>query len=498
MRRAAQGVGRRLSSQPLVHVEEEVDLLKARQAEHLWHPMTQQRPWSAKERSPPAAVVSSAGSTLTRKDGTTLLDSIAGLWCVNVGYGREELAVAAYEAMRELPYHSPTLASPQQIDLAAKISELLRMDNAHTYFTSSGSEANEAAFKIARQFHAANRSDPAGALRYKILSRYRAYHGNTAGAMAATGQAERKIGFGPEAPGFVKVTAPYAYRKHPKLTDEEHVDEILKVLEETIIMEGAETVAAFVMEPFISGGGVLIPPHPKYIPGVRKICDKYGVLLIFDEVVSGFGRTGEMFGFHHFPDVTPDIATMAKGLSSGYSPLGAVSVSNAVFQKFHDSESALPPRLAHFRQVNTYGGHPVSCAVALKNIEILEREDLVDRAADVGSYFYDTLQSTLADHPLVGDIRHKGLLLGVELVTDKHTKAPLPEPLAAEIPKFAEFNHGIIIGRNGVTVPGLNNVLILAPPFVITHDECHAIANAIYHALEHVKDRALDVGKAGD
>ncbi|KAH8079458.1 4-aminobutyrate:pyruvate transaminase [Aureococcus anophagefferens] len=356
---------------------------------------------------------------------------MGGLWCVNIGYGREEVARAAYEAMTALPFLSPLHGSAPQIELAAKISELLRY--ARRRFTASGSEANEAAFKIARQYHAANvERDPSGPLRHTIIARHRAYHGNTAGAMAATGQAERKIGFGPQPPGYLHVPPPYAYRRPA----------------------GVTTVAAFVMEPVMSGGGVLVP-HETYLRDVRRICDKYGVLLILDEVVSGFGRTGAMFGHQHY-GATPDIITLAKGLTSGYCPLGACAVTSDVFDRFHDDpfgasgKSTLPSRLAHFRSMNTYGGHPVACAVGLKNIEIIEREGLVDRARDVGDFLKGSLEAALDGHPLVGE--------------------------RAEM--------GVVVGRNGSTVPGLCNVLILAPPFIVTEDECRKITDAIKRALD--------------
>ena len=285
--RASARLPRRLKSTAAAALEPwvgaDVEALQDLQGKHVWHPMTQQRPWSVAEAAPPVPVAKAAGSTLTRMDGTELLDAMGGLWCVNIGYGREEVARAAYEAMTALPFLSPLHGSAPQIELAAKISELLRYD-AHVYFTASGSEANEAAFKIARQYHAANvERDPSGPLRHKIIARHRAYHGNTAGAMAATGQAERKIGFGPQPPGYLHVPPPYAYRRPAGVTVEQHGAEVCRQLEETIVMEGEQTVAAFVMEPVMSGGGVLVP-HETYLRDVRRICDKYGVLLIPDEV----------------------------------------------------------------------------------------------------------------------------------------------------------------------------------------------------------------------
>jgi len=460
-----------------------IDDVRAKTERHVWRHMT---PHAA---PPPAPVVTARGSTLHRLDGSEALDSMAGLWCVNVGYGREELAATAYDAMNQLSFLSPALGSVPQVELAAKISDLLDYDRpAHAFFTASGSEANEAAFKVARMYHAANiANDPSGPLRHKIIARHRAYHGNTAGAMAATGQAERKIGFGPQPPGYLHVPPPYPYRAS---TDPEtHCADVVRQLDETISFEGSETVAAFIAEPVMSGGGVLVPPEA-YLKGVREVCDKHGVLLILDEVVSGFGRTGAMFGHQHY-GVTPDIITMAKGLTSGYQPLGACVVTADVFDRFRGDadafpgkvETTLPKRLQHFRQINTYGGHPVACAVALKNLEIIEREQLVERAASMGDFLTSTLERDIGDHPNVGEVRGKGLLIGVELVKDRATKEPLDEPAAnAIVARCADA--GVVIGRNGSTIPGLGNVLILAPPFVITEDECVRLSGAIRDALQ--------------
>ena len=483
-----------VASEPWALGQEVVEVLRRKESQHVWHPMTQHRSVVREEVKPPAPVASASGSTLTRMDGSEMLDAMGGLWCVNIGYGREEVARTAYEAMAALPFLSPQHGSAPQIELAAKISELLEY-NAHVYFTASGSEANEAAFKIARQYHAANvENDPSGPLRHKIIARHRAYHGNTAGAMAATGQAERKIGFGPQPPGYLHVAPPYPYRRHASMTEAEHGAEIARQLEEAIQMEGEQTVAAFILEPIMSGGGVLVPTEG-YLRDVRRICDKYGVLLILDEVVSGFGRTGKMFGHQHY-GVRPDIITLAKGLTSGYSPLGACAVTDSVFEKFLDNpdpvtaggaklSSTLPPRLAHLRQINTYGGHPVACAVGLKNLEIVERENLVERAETTGAFLTAALQNALGDHPLVGEIRGKGLLIGVEMVTDVYTKDPLEEDRSGAVVQNCA-DQGVIVGRNASTVPGLCNVLILAPPFIITEDECLRIADTIKSALDAV------------
>ncbi|KAJ1454035.1 pyridoxal phosphate-dependent transferase [Pelagophyceae sp. CCMP2097] len=472
-------LGRRLSSAAAAPAG--LSELQQKNADHLWHPMTNQKAWTEGTAKAPPPVVKARGVTLHRADGSTLIDGIGGLWCVNAGYGRSELADVARDAMMDLAYLSPVMGSVPSIELAAKLGSMLQLDGGtHVFFTASGSEANESAFKMARMFHVVN--EPAGALRYKIIARHRAYHGNTLATMAATGQAERKTGFGPMPGGYVHVSPPYPYRRHVKLTEEEHTDELIRQLDECIQYEGKETVAAFIMEPFISGGGVLIPGDD-YLRKVRAVCDKHGVLLILDEVVSGFARTGKMFGHQHF-GVKPDIMTMAKGLTSGYMPLAAIAASEKVFKAFQGTPS-LPARLGHFRQINTYGGHPVACAIALKNIEILEREDLAGAARDMGEYLKQALRDAVGDCPFVGDIRGKGLLVGVELVTDRATKEPLPEAVCAKL-IGACAARGVIVGRNGSTIPGLCNVLIIAPPLVITKEECDTVVACIKAGLAEV------------
>ena len=294
--------------------------------------------------------------------------------------------------------------------------------------------------------------------------------------MTATGQAERKIGYEPLAPGFLHVPPPYPYRRHPKLTEEEHGAECVKFLEDTIIHEGEETVAAFLMEPMISGGGVLVPPD-NYLVEVRKICDKYNVLLILDEVVSGFGRTGKMFGHEHW-GAKADIFTFAKGMASGYMPVAATVVKESIFEAFYGEAT----ELKHFRHINTYGGHPVAAAVSLKNIEIVEHENLAANAEKMETYIKGRL-SEFADHPLVGEIRGKGLLLGIELVSDKENKTPLETARSNAIVQNC-MKQGVLVMRNGYTIPGLDNVLIMAPPLILKESEADIIVDAIGNALK--------------
>ncbi len=436
----------------------------------LWHPLTQHKSLAD---SPLPLIVKGEGCYLEDAQGNRYLDAMAGLWCVNIGYGRRELAETAAAQMTELAYLAPTMTHAPGARLADRILTLLDW-RGRVYFSSSGSEANEAAFKIARQYHM-QAGKAGGASRYKIISRHRAYHGNTLGAMSATGQAERKIGYGPMAPGFIHIPPPYPYRAHAKLSPAEHGIACAQALEETIRYEGPETVAALLMEPIISGGGVLAPPD-EYLPRVRAICDEYGVLLIFDEVVSGLGRTGELFGHWHWR-VQPDIITMAKGLSSGYLPLAATAVQEHIFDAFLGEAGDL----RHFRHINTFGGHPVSTAVGLRNLEIVEQEGLVENARRVGAYALTKL-GALSAHPWVGDVRGRGLLLGVELVADKATKAPLGDAdMLAILSRCKQA--GVLLGRNGNTVPGLCNILIMAPPLVVTETEIDHIVAALAFAL---------------
>jgi adenosylmethionine-8-amino-7-oxononanoate aminotransferase len=429
----------------------------------LWHPMLQHRGLDA---AMPRQIESAAGCFLVDAAGNRLLDGVSGLWCVNVGYGREELADVAREQMARLPYLPLSFTHAPAAELAGKLVEMLGYP-AKVYFTSSGSEANEAAFKIARQYHA----QTGGQRRFKIIARYRGYHGNTLGALSATGQAERKQGYEPLLPGFLHVEAPDAYRITHDCAAE---------LERVIAREGADTVAAFIMEPIVAGGGVLVPPDD-YLPRVREICDASGVLLILDEVVTGFGRTGAAFA-HQRAGVVPDLLTLGKGIASGYQPLAAVVARQHVFDAF----GGAPEELRHFRHINTYGGHPVATAVALRNIAIMEREGLFERAAATGDALLARLRR-LESCPRVGHVRGRGLLLGIELVEDQATRAPLSAAAtSAVVARCAAA--GVIVGKTTNTTPGFANVVILAPPLILADDEAELLATALERAIEDVSD----------
>ncbi|WP_035297479.1 aspartate aminotransferase family protein [Brevibacillus thermoruber] len=441
------------------------EALLAKDRAHMWHHMSPYNP-------NPMIVTEASGSWVTDIDGNRYLDGMSGLWCVNIGYGREELAEAAYEQLKSLAYFPLTQSHVPAIKLSEKVSEWLGGEY-RVFFSNSGSEANEVAFKIARQYHHQN-GQPG---RYKFISRHRAYHGNTMGALAATGQSIRKQKYEPLAPGFLHVSPPYCYRCPFGKSYGSCSLECAQVFDEVINWEGEETVAGVIMEPVITGGGVIVP-SPEYLPKVREICDKYGVLLIVDEVICGFGRSGRKFGHQNF-GVKPDIVTMAKGITSAYLPLSATAVRADIADKFNEQGVNL-----HFRHVNTFGGNPAACALALKNLEIMEEEKLIEKAERLGAELREKL-SFLENHPHVGDIRSFGFLMGIEMVEDRATKEPAaPDKLTRVI--VACKQRGLIIGRNGDTVPGFNNILTLSPPFSTTSDDLDFIARVLREAFEEL------------
>lgn len=430
------------------------------------HPIVQHKVLESKQ----IVVAGGQGSTIFDADGTAYLDAMAGLWCVNIGYGRTELADVAAEQMRELAYFPHTAMNAPAAGLADKINGLMG-GGYHTYFVNSGSEANEAGFKIARQYM---KHEHPGEFRFKTISRYFAYHGTTLATLDAGGMGERKAKFEPFSGDFVHVAQPYCYRCPFGLNYPSCGLACVKNIENTILGEGPETVAEVIVEPIMSGVGVAVPPD-EYLPEVEKLCRKYGILLHLDEVINGFGRTGKMFAHQHY-DVSPDIIAIAKGISSAYMPIAATVVKNSVFDSFYGD----PSENRQVGQVNTYGGHPVAAAVALRNIEIMEAERLAERAAEVGRYFLDGLTG-LMRHKIVGDVRGKGLLLGIELVKDRVSKEPVDAATIGTIVDFCR-EHGVIVGRSGGG-RRYGNTIVFSPPLVITRGECDRIVETLDRAL---------------
>ena len=431
----------------------------------VWHQMSGRPADGAKG---PLILAEGDGAWVTDVDGNRYLDGLSGQWCVNVGYGRKRLADAAAEQLKRLAFHPLTRGHVPAIELGERLDALLGGERA-TFYSNSGSEANELAFKLVRQYHQL-RGEPG---RFKIIARYRAYHGSTLGALSATGQAMRRVGYEPLAPGFLHVAPPDPYRDGVAPDDlEEYGRRCAAELERTIEFELPETVAAVIMEPIITGGGILIPPD-SYLPAVRELCDRHGVLLIVDEVICGFGRVGAWFG-HEDSGVRPDIVTLAKGITSAYFPLAATVVDERIFATF-PSDPADPGRLRH---INTFAGHPAGCAVALETIAIMEEEGLVERSASLGATLLARLQDALGDHPLVGEVRGRGLLIGIELVADRATRAPAERAVSAGMVAAAQ-SRGLLVGRNVDTAAGLDNVIALAPPLSMTDADADHIVETL-------------------
>ncbi|MBO0685621.1 MAG: aspartate aminotransferase family protein, partial [Candidatus Dormibacteraeota bacterium] len=398
------------------------------------------------------------GAVLTDVEGRKYVDAMASLWNVNVGYGRRELAEAAARQMSELAFSSAYggFGNPPATRLAARLAELAPGDLEVTFFASGGGEANDTAYKLARLYWKL-RGEPG---KLNVVSRLRDYHGTTLGATAATGLPVFWEGFGPLAPGFLHAPAPDPYRHQPGEDGAGAGAAYARKLEEVVLEAGPETVAAVVAEPVQGAGGLIVPPAD-YLPLVREVCDRHGLLLIADEVITGFGRTGRWFGLEHW-QVRPDLMIFAKGITSGYLPLSGVMLSGDV----HRTLAGLGAYLPHGF---TYSGHPVACAVALRNLQVLEEEGLVARAAAMGERLQQRLAG-LRSHALVGDVRGLGLLGGVELVRDRETKElHAPSAGVARRVSLHALAEGVIVRALG------GDVIALAPPFVITEDQVNQV-----------------------
>lgn len=401
-------------------------------------------------------------------DGKRYIDAVAGLWCVNVGHGRQELIDAGSEQLEKLAY-GPTffgLSTPPATLLARKLADLYPGRINHFHFTSGGAESNESAIKMARYYWALNGKPD----KSTILSRQKAYHGIAMGTLSATGIPGFWKNFGPRPPGFVHISAPFAYRNGAGMSEDEYLDSLIAELEETIEREGADTIAAMIGEPIMGGGGVIVPPA-EYWSRVAEVLKKNDILLIADEVITGFGRTGKLFAAETY-GYQPDIVSMAKGISSGYIPLGAVGVSDEIANVIYEPD-------AMFMHGFTYSGHPVACAVGLANIDLLLQEQLTENAAEVGEYLLGRLEQ-LHDHPHVGDVRGKGLMFAVEVVKDKENRTPYDasDGIASKM-VAAERKHGIL-------AYGTDAGVILSPPLTLTRAEADDIADAVRAAIVDV------------
>jgi adenosylmethionine-8-amino-7-oxononanoate aminotransferase len=432
---------------------------------HLLHPLHHPTSYASSR-----IWVEGRGAIIKDAAGREYIDGLAGLWNVNVGHGRRELADAARDQMATLAYHSSYAGSTNYpaIALAEKLSELVYPSINAFFFTSGGAEASESAFKTARFYWKAKGKPD----KVKVISRHRAYHGLTLAAMSATGLPVFWPMFEPRVPGFLHIDAPDPYRF---LNADPNVSlgvAAANKLEEAILREGADTVAAFIAEPVQGAGGVIVPPAD-YFPRIREICDEHDVLFIADEVITGFGRTGRWFGLEHY-GVEPDIMQFAKGVTSGYIPLGGIGVSDAV----RDVINGVPPA-KRWMHAYTYSGHPTCCAVALENIAIIERERLVERSADAGVYVLNRLRG-LESMANVGHVRGQGLIAGIEVVADQTTKQLFP----AEAGITARLTEAML--ERGLCTRVVMDCICLAPPLVISDQQIDAIVERVGDAIQGV------------
>ncbi|MGQ9676134.1 MAG: aminotransferase family protein [Chloroflexota bacterium] len=444
----------------------DAEALAKNDVEHVLHPFT---PLKAHSRQGPVVIVEGKGIWVHDAAGQEYLDGTAGLWCVNVGHGRKEIAEAAAVQMAKLAF-SPMFwgfAHPVAINLATRLAEITPFGLNHFFFTSGGSESIESALKIARYYWYVQDKPQ----KIKFVSRLFGYHGVSYGALSATGIEMIKHQFGPMLTGFLHIVPPYCYRCFLGKTYPECEVACAWALAHVIDQEDPETVAAFVAEPVQGSGGLIVPP-PEYLPIVRRICTERNVLLIADEVITGFYRTGPAFGVMH-SNVTPDLMALAKGISSGYVPLGAVAVSDDIY----DTVASSPALFAHGF---TYSGHPVACAAALKNLDILVGENLGANAAEMGAYLLNRLNE-LRELPYVGDVRGQGLLGAVELVEDKSTRAGFDpaKQVGAQVAMAARMR--------GLIVRPILDIIVMSPPLVVTRSDIDTLVERLGQAIKSIR-----------
>lgn len=423
----------------------------------LFHPVDQQEPF---------VWVEGEGAVLRSADGREFIDGLACLWNVNVGHGRRSLAQAAARQMEQLAFATAYTGSTNipLVQLAERLATKCYPGISRFFFTSGGAEANDTAIKTAR-FYWGTLGRPE---KFKVISRELAYHGVTIGSMYATGLPMYWPMFGQRPAGFVHIPSPYPYRF---LSDDAGGSgrAAADLLEQAIVHEGPETIAAFIAEPVQGVGGVIVPP-PDYFPRIREICDKYEILFIADEVITGFCRTGRWFGLEHW-NVKPDILSFAKGVTSGYIPLGGVGFSDKVYEVLANA----PPE-KRWMHAYTYSGHPTSCAVALANLDILEKENLVDAARVKGERLLAGLKQ-LESHPNVGEVRGIGLMAAVELVEDKATRKPFAAARKTGTRLYKECV------KRGLWSRFREDIYMLAPPLVIREDQIDRIINILGDAI---------------
>ncbi len=460
--------------------------LRAAARDHLWLHFTRTSGYE------PPVIVRGEGCYLWDDEGTRYLDALAGLFSVNIGYSHgEEIGQAALAQMRELPFYTNwSYAHPRAIELAQELSTLTPPGINRAFFVSGGSEAVESAWKVARQYHLAKGQPRTTAIetsyvdprqyqsrraerRWKAVARRTAYHGTTMGALSINGIAALRAPFEPLVPDVIHVRNTNRFHRPLDETEDQFTAFLLEDLESAILQAGPETVAMVIFEPVQNAGGSFLPPAG-YFQGVRAICDRYDILLCADEVITGFGRTGEWFGSIKY-DFVPDLMTTAKGLSSSYAAIGALLVSDKVYDAFGDERSM-------YLHGITFGGHPVGCAIALKNLEIMKREKIVEHVRETQHSLEDHLRSLLA-LDIVGDVRGTGFMWAIELVKNKETRETFSpaecETLLRGYLSHALFEHGLICRADDREDP----VVQISPPLVAGEEEFSKIVGILGDVL---------------
>ncbi len=450
----------------------------------LLHPFTRADDFAAGRVPGQRIVNSGAGIRVTDSHGRSVIDGMSGMYCVNVGYGRDAIVDAITAQARELPYYHifAGASHPQAIQLADKLIGLTGGRMRRAFFGLSGSDANETQIKLVWYYH----NVIGKPLKKKIIARHRGYHGGTTMTASLTGLPAYHSGFDLPFSLVRHTTAPDAFWAHEP-TPEAFAQRCADDLERLILAEGADTVGAFIAEPMVGSGGIL-PPPPGYWPAIQAVLRKYEVLLIADEVITAFGRLGAMFGSSLY-GIEPDLMTLAKGLTSGYVPLSAALVGPKVWQALQDGA----PRHGIFAHGYTYSAHPLGAAAALANIKIIEDEDLCGNAREVGAYLLGRLRERMAGQPLVGDVRGAGLLLAVEFVAEG---AP-QRPLAPEL-KFsaAVANHAMDGGLLARPLPA-NNIVGMSPPLTLTRKDADEIVDILGRAVDRATTELTAAQRAG-
>lgn len=439
-------------------------------AAHYLHPFTDHK----ELRGAGSRIITHAnGPFIYDSEGVEILDGMAGLWCVNVGYGRDELADAAYRQMKELPYYNSFFkcSTPTPVLLSKRLAEIAPKGVSQVFYGSSGSEANDTALRLVRHFWTLEGKPE----KNRIISRKNAYHGSTVAGTSLGGMEGMHNQLGGAVPNIVHVMMPYAYELAlPGESDHDFGLRAAKAVEDAILEAGAENVAAFIGEPIMGAGGVKIPPA-SYWPEVQRICRKHDVLLMLDEVITGYGRTGEWFAADYY-GIQPDTITTAKALTSGYQPLSALLVGDRI-------ATTLVEKGGEFYHGYTYSGHPVACAVAIANLDIIAKEGLVERVKnETGPYFAKALQERIAGHDLVGEVRSVGLMGAIEIVKDKATKERFSPAGSAAV---TVRDHAI---ANGMMLRATGDTMILSPPLIWTRDTIDMACERIGKALDLAKN----------